>query len=59
MLKNEDFRKKNLRGAKVEDLYFFVEQLKRNAKSEKELEKIQQFIEYKFDYEPVEKNVAN
>ena len=53
MKKNEDFRKKNLRGAKVEDLYIYIECLKNSAKSKEELEAIQQFIELHFGYEKI------
>ena len=51
IMKNEEFRKKNLRGAKVEDLYIFVEMLKKASPSKEDLEEVQSFIEQEFGYE--------
>jgi len=55
---NKDFRKKNLRGAKIEDLYIFLETVKGDKKNAKLAKEIQKFIENEFDYEPVFKQMA-
>lgn len=52
--KNISFRKKNLRGAKIEDLYFFVEKMKVENEFIK-VEDVKKYIELKFDYEPKQK----
>lgn len=54
-LKNLEFRRKLMKGAKIEDLYFYIEELKKDGiESEQALREIQRFIQFQLGYEPVE-----
>lgn len=57
MEQNKKFRKKNMKAAKVEDLYFYLSHLKQQeTENEKLISEIQRFIEFNFNYEPVRKD---
>ena len=56
--KNKEYRRKLMKGAKVDDLYLYLDNMKEFA-DKKTVEHIQRFIEKEFGYEPVTKNIAN
>ena len=53
--KNSEFRRKTIRAAKIEDLYFKMEEYKsKNVSKEEALKDLQKYIEFLFDYEKQE-----
>jgi hypothetical protein len=55
-MKNKEFRQKLMKGAKVEDLYLQIEDLKDIKMSSADaLAYVQKWIEKNFDYKPVNK----
>ena len=53
--KDMPFRYRNFRGAKIEDLYFYLQRIVEEDKENSEyVEEIQRFIKYTFNYDPLE-----
>lgn len=50
---NIPYRNKNIRGAKVDDLYLYLKKMKEHDENNSVcIEEIQRFIEFHFKYEP-------
>lgn len=52
---NKAFRKRIMKAAKVEDLYFYLEKLKEEEGNKEVVSEIQRFIEFQLGYERVTK----
>lgn len=52
LVKNLEYRKKNLRGAKVEDFYFVLDNMKTVSNLEL-ITYLQKYIEVEFGYKPI------
>lgn len=57
--KNKEFRRKLMKGSKVDDLYLYLEKMQKKEDIDPgTVKEIQRFIEFNFNYEPViEKDV--